>query len=111
VELSKCTCGKWVRTNDHRCPLPYPPDWDKIAQEIKDQADWKCENCDHPHDPENGHTLTVHHLDLNPANCVCANLVALCQRCHLSIQAHYRPGQQWLLDPPAWAVKRGLVNA
>lgn len=37
-----------------------------------------------------------------------AKAVALCQRCHLHIQARYRPGQMWLFEPPSWAVKRGL---
>ncbi len=30
--------------------------------------------------------LTVHHLDMNPANCAWWNLAALCQVCHLHIQ-------------------------
>ena len=66
----------------------YPPNWDEIAKTIKDQADWHCENCYHPHDPPNGYMLGVHHLDGNKANCTYENLVALCQRCHLN---HDRP--------------------
>ena len=89
----------------------YPKNWRQIADHIKINASWRCEHCGHPHDPEHGYTLTVHHLDGNPANCAPENLVALCQRCHLHIQARYIPGQQFLFDPPQWAVKRGLAHA
>jgi len=90
-------------------PGEYPSYWNFIALKIKHDADWRCENCGHEHDPENGYCLTVHHLDLNKSNCDRTNLVALCQRCHLRIQATYRPGQGWLFDPPQWAVSRGLA--
>ena len=88
----------------------YPPNWPEIAQVVKAQAGWRCEHCGHPHDRATGHVLTVHHLDGDPANCDPSNLVALCQRCHLHIQARYRPGQGWLFEPPGWAVRRGLSN-
>ncbi len=88
----------------------YPANWDAIATAVKVAAGWRCEHCGHPHDPATGHVLTVHHLDMNPANCADENLVALCQRCHLRIQARYRPGQLFLFDPPAWAVSRGLAE-
>ena len=87
----------------------YPPNWDAIAQRIKERAGWHCEHCGHPHDPAHGYTLTVHHLDMNPANCTYENLVVLCQRCHLRIQATYRPGMLVLPGMrPAWMVQRGL---
>lgn len=88
----------------------YPDDWPEIARRLKEAADWTCEHCGHTHDPATGHCLTVHHLDLNPANCKESNLVALCQKCHLHIQARYIPGQLLLpgIDPPAWMIKRGL---
>ena len=88
----------------------YPGDWNEIARQVKERAGWKCEHCGHPHDPATGHVLTVHHLDGNPENCAPENLVALCQRCHLSIQAKYRPGQLWLFDAPEWALRRGLAE-
>ena len=83
---------------------PYPDDWPDIAVRIKNAADWRCENCGHPHDPAAGRTLTVHHLDLDPSNCADDNLIAVCQVCHLSIQARYRPGQLILpgFDPYPW---------
>lgn len=88
---------------------PYPSNWAEIAQHIKDQANWRCEHCDHPHDTAAGYMLTVHHLDMNPANCAYENLVALCQRFHLSIQAKYKPGQTVMsFAQTDWMKKRGL---
>lgn len=86
----------------------YPDNWHEIANDIKDQAQWKCEHCQHPHDTGKGYMLGVHHLDMNKANCTYENLVALCQRCHLRIQATYKPGQL-SFAPPDWAIKRGLM--
>ena len=87
----------------------YPPNWPEIAKQIKAEAGWCCEHCGHPHCVKTGHVLTVHHLDMDKAHCDRSNLVALCQRCHLSIQARYTPGQLWLFQAPAWAVSRGLA--
>ena len=84
-------CAKcwWPFYND----AGYPDHWDAIALAAKCRARWRCEHCNHPHDPKSGHTLTVHHLDGDKSNCAPENLVALCQRCHLTLQALYRPGQ------------------
>lgn len=71
----------------------YPPNWQEIAYRIKEAAGWKCERCGAPNDYLTGHVLTVHHLDGRKNNCSTANLVALCQRCHLRVQRHYSPGQ------------------
>lgn len=65
----------------------YPREWPEVARLIKQRAEWRCERCDHPHDTENGFTLTVHHLDGDKWNLEWWNLAALCQRCHLRIQA------------------------
>lgn len=86
----------------------YPADWPDIADQIKEEAEWCCEHCGETHNPATGHTLTVHHLDGNKANCSRDNLVALCQRCHLHIQAKYYPGQLSFLPYP-WAEERGLM--
>lgn len=85
----------------------YPDDWPAIAICIKDAAGWFC---GHVHEPKRGYTLTVHHLDGNKSNCNYRNLVALCQRCHLHVQARYRPGQQTLpgIEKPEWMIRRGL---
>lgn len=86
----------------------YPEHWDVIAWWIKEEAGWACEHCGHDHDPDAGHCLTVHHLDGDKTNCAWPNLVALCQKCHLHIQARWRPGQPWLFGRPFWAFERGL---
>ncbi len=106
----------------------YPKDWEKIAAKVKEQAGYRCQQCDRPcrrpreswpdfclriseqgeinwylqtydevHDDETGEwgsverpqrfTLTVAHLDHNPANCDLANLRALCSGCHLRYDA------------------------
>jgi len=80
----------------------YPPDWYLIAQDVKNAAGWKCERCGHVHEPETGYTLTVHHLDMNPANCRWWNLAALCQRCHLYIQAKVVLPRVWMFEHSEW---------
>ena len=80
----------------------YPPNWDEIADQAKDEADWKCVRCDHPHDPAAGYTLTVHHLDLNKSNCAWWNLLALCQRCHLQIQNKVVMERRWMFEHSEW---------
>lgn len=75
-------------------PMPmekhrYPKNWKQIANEVKDEADWKCEECGkqcrRPGEKFDTHrrTLTVHHKDHVPENCSRDNLVALCTSCHL----------------------------
>jgi hypothetical protein len=77
----------------------YPADWPEIAQRVKDEAGWRCIRCGHPHDPTSGHTLTVHHFDLDPSNSRWWNLLALCQRCHLRIQGRVYLERPWLMLP------------
>ncbi|MGD1905565.1 MAG: HNH endonuclease [Leptolyngbyaceae cyanobacterium] len=89
----------------------YPANWDQIARQVKDEADWKCEQCGKDcRRPEQSHfnfieriqtnrlsecpvvaeylehptrwVLTVAHLDHTPENCDRANLRALCAPCH-----------------------------
>lgn len=84
----------------------YPKDWDQISFRIRtERAGGRCEctgwcgavpheegRCGalngQPH-PLTGSkvVLTVAHKDHNPANCDPDNLVAACQRCHLSYDA------------------------
>ncbi len=80
----------------------YPADWPAIAQAIKDTAGWRCVRCGHPHEPAAGYTLTVHHLDLDPANCAWWNLPPLCQRCHLHVQGRVVMEQPWMYEHSAW---------
>lgn|SRR5574337_405651 len=80
----------------------YPENWPEIAQAVKEAAGWKCVRCGHPHEPETGYALTCHHLDMNPANCEWWNIPALCQRCHLTIQAKVVMEQVWMFPHSEW---------
>lgn len=68
----------------------YPPDWDDIAERVKEQAGWKCEQCRlqcrFPGEQFDTHkrTLTVAHINHVEMDCRPENLVALCPRCHLA---------------------------
>ena len=100
----------------------YPAEWSEIAAAVKEMAGWRCERCGHPHETpsarvqcdgpcthvEDGkqRVLTVHHLDMDPANCQLNNLVALCQSCHLSIQARVDWRQAYMLPLPVWMAER-----
>lgn len=78
----------------------YPPNWTLIASYTKNMAGWCCVRCNHP--SERGHILTVHHLDMDPSNCAWWNLVALCQQCHLHIQARVVLSRPYMYDHGAW---------
>ena len=80
----------------------YPDDWREIAMKVKQAAGWKCVRCGHVHDVKAGYCLTVHHLDGNKSNCAWWNIVPLCQRCHLSIQARVVMQRAWLLPHSEW---------
>lgn len=80
----------------------YPPDWKALANSVKEAAGWCCIRCSHPHDPATHHVLTVHHLDGDKANGSWWNLLALCQRCHLSIQGRVNPDQPYFLEHSTW---------
>ena len=92
--------------NRHR----YPPNWHQIRAAILDRAKDRCERCGVPNHchvqrPPGCHwtkarpedegavwiVLTVAHLDHQPENNDPANLLALCQKCHLRHDApHHR---------------------
>jgi 5-methylcytosine-specific restriction endonuclease McrA len=80
----------------------YPKDWAEIAARVKAEACWICVRCRHAHCPESGYTLTVHHLDLNAGNNRWWNLAALCQRCHLRIQAKVVMHRPWMFEHADW---------
>ncbi len=80
----------------------YPADWPEISRRTKEEAGWKCIRCGHPDDVARGYGLTVHHLDLDKANCRWWNLAALCQRCHLQIQHKVVMQRPWIFDHAEW---------
>lgn len=103
----------------------YPPEWQRgeIQRAMHERAGWRCEHCGMAFEPgttraltarnTNGRpvVLTTHHLDGNPANCDWRNLLSCCQRCHLHIQARWKPGDVLPLSwpgPPDWLVERYL---
>lgn len=73
----------------------YPKDWKAIATAVKEEADWKCEECGkqcrRPGEPFVSHvlTLTVAHLNHTPEDCRRENLKALCAPCHLRYDAKH----------------------
>ena len=80
----------------------YPPNWEEIARQVKEDAGWLCVRCGHVHQPDEGYGLTVHHLDLNKSNCAWWNLPALCQRCHLQIQHKIVMERYWMFEHSSW---------
>lgn len=80
----------------------YDPAWTEKALAVKDAAGWKCVRCEHRHEVETGYVLTVHHLDGHKANDAWWNLLALCQRCHLHIQAKVVPETPYLFAHSDW---------
>jgi len=69
---------------------------------VKEENGWLCERCRHGHDPAAGYTLTVHHIDGNKSNVERWNLAALCQRCHLHIQAKVFLPQSFMFKHSPW---------
>lgn len=82
----------------------YPAEWPEVARLVKTLAGWRCERCDHPHAPSPW-VLTVHHLDGNKWNLNDWNLAALCQRCHLRVQARVIFMQDWPFDHSPWMAR------
>jgi hypothetical protein len=91
----------------------YPSDWDEIARSIKEAAGWQCQECGkpclgHPDCEEIAIlgnrserakvTLTVAHLNHQPADCHPENLRALCAPCHC----------RYDLRPASMAIKKRL---
>lgn len=80
----------------------YPENWPLIARAVKIEAGWRCIRCHAENLPAEGSTLTTHHWDGDKSNCAWWNLLALCQRCHLVIQAKVNPDQPWVYEHTPW---------
>jgi hypothetical protein len=78
----------------------YPPNWPEISKRVKMEAGNCCIRCNIPDGP--GRVLTVHHLDMDRGNCCWWNLAALCQQCHLHIQAKVVMERIWFLPHSDW---------
>lgn len=64
----------------------YPTNWPEISHSTIQARGSRCEACGHNKE-DDGKVLTVHHIDYDPSNNDPANLVVLCQGCHLRRQA------------------------
>lgn len=101
----------------------YPEDWEAIAHMVKEESQWHCEQCSKPCiRPDESFdrykermirmgvvlmkplktlkpasfTLSVAHLDHNPANCDRTNLKALCTPCHCRYDLSQMPRKRQL---------------
>lgn len=86
----------------YRRPGKYPDNWMGIATQVKQDANWHCIRCGEYNDLRSGHVLTVHHFDGQKDNCQWWNLLALCQRCHLSVQGRVDPEQPYMFEHAEW---------
>lgn len=79
----------------------YPREWREIVAKVRERSGNRCEGSPgfypecraengKPH-PVTGSTvvLTTAHLDHQPENCDMANLMHMCQRCHLTYDAQH----------------------
>jgi hypothetical protein len=97
----------------------YPAHWGVLADAVERAAGNRCIRCGHPkgdgftrrmpcgrlctHEKTNKmRVLTVHHMDGDKANDAWWNLLALCQVCHLIVQAKVLPERQYLFEHAAW---------
>ena len=80
----------------------YPPDWKQISRECRERAGNCCIRCGHTNDIPSRHVLTTHHFNGDKSNCAWWNLLALCQRCHLSVQGRVNPEQPYMFEHSEW---------
>lgn len=78
----------------------YNADGKEKRRQAREAAGNKCIRCGSSSVP--GRILTTHHLDGNKANDEWWNLLALCQVCHLQIQAKVDPEVPWFLEHSEW---------
>ena len=78
----------------------YNPDGQSKRREARERAGNKCLRCGSPSVP--GRILTTHHMDGDKSNDEWWNLLALCQVCHLQIQAKLDPEQPYFFEHSGW---------
>ncbi len=79
----------------------YNADGKQKRREAREAAGNKCIRCGSPSVP--GRILTTHHFDGDKANDQWWNLLALCQVCHLQVQAKVDPHIPFFLPHTEWA--------
>jgi len=78
----------------------YNDDGKAKRREARARVGNRCIRCKSP--SVKGRILTVHHFDGDKANDEWWNLLALCQVCHLQIQAKVDPEVPWFLEHSEW---------
>lgn len=78
----------------------YNEDGKEKRKEARERAGNKCIRCNSPSIP--GKILTTHHFNGDKANDSWWNLLALCQVCHLQIQAKVDPEVPWMFEHSEW---------
>ena len=78
----------------------YNTDGKEKRRAAREAAGNKCIRCGSPSVP--GKILTTHHLDGDKSNDAWWNLLALCQVCHLQIQAKVDPEVPYFLEHAEW---------
>jgi len=82
----------------------YPDNWDELAWECKERAEWCCEFCGVAHrtdavSRQTGVVYTLYlaaaHLDHDPWNPT-PRLAALCPSCHAQYDYSWEERQRWL---------------
>lgn len=78
----------------------YNADGKEKRRAAREAAGNKCVRCGSPSVP--GKILTTHHFDGDKSNDRWRNLLALCQVCHLQVQAKVDPEVPWFLEHSDW---------
>lgn len=78
----------------------YNPDGKENRRAVREAAGNKCIRCGSRSIP--GKILTTHHMDGNKSNDEWWNLLALCQVCHLQVQAKLDPEMPFFLEHSEW---------
>ena len=118
-ECSACHIGVIMSLFDTQNEVPvgkYPASWKLISRTVKEEAEWRCERCQHVHGPAAGYTLTVHHLIPEKFLSERWNLASLCQRCHLRMHGRridlYQTFMFNIIPPSEWFIPHltGFLN-
>ena len=80
----------------------YNADGKEKRRQAREVAGNQCIRCGHLNDPANHYVLTTHHFNGDKSNDSWWNLLALCQRCHLSVQNRVTPDVPFFLEHSQW---------
>lgn len=67
--------------------LPYTLEFNnQLKREIRDRDNHECQLC-HTIEEILNQLLDIHHIDYNKANCLKKNLISLCRKCNIKVNA------------------------